>query len=308
LQLDKNPQLKANVIAIKQLLTRIREKLYHDMQLVLINIRETYNSEQFQELIAYYPNHNIELNQEDILQFFMDSLTEQIIAHVDVSSKVKKESWNESLSNAAYLSKRDELAEILKEQLKIYDWLNENLAKIKVPYSQGVDHHRNQGEGTCLVNSIRRHEQLVKNSNVAIEHLGMGSDEKGRKTQARINLSLHFTNTIKEELKVMKEHGVDTDNWSNRQSLSDFSSADYKKLVDKLIPRSEGKPLLAMLCFENEDRAHVVNIQVDRKSNKFRILDDNIGAMEFSSQQELKKQLASYLKIFYSDYKTFYLL
>ncbi len=306
LKLDKNPQLKANAMVIKQLMTDVRERLSKDYQLILDKVKENYSSEKFQELISHYPNDDIELNKESILEELMDSLADQIIRHVNLSSKITLNDWK-PIKDILYQAKRKNLALFLKNYLERYDWFHDNLTTIKVPYDQGVDHHRNQGRGTCYQNSLRRHRELSTTPNTSTERIEMGSEKKDRMIQAKAHLG--ESTSFKQDLA---NYGIDNTNVKFKSyKLETKGPEDYSKLVKALIqPPKKGSPLLGIWTMtytspEGRSTGHAFNVQVDTKLNKFRILDDNTGAMEFSSVQELKDNFIPYLRIFYSEYSEF---
>lgn len=313
LSLEDKPQLKTNVSEMMKVLTNVRGKLENDYQLVLNLVKQNYSSKEFQNLISNYPNDDLELLSDEILNEEINQLAEQMLAKVNLSLKISPKDW-EDLTNQLYLIQRDELAEDLKDKLKIYDWLSRNISHIKIPYDQMVDHHRNQSGGTCLQNSLRRHAQLEKFPNTPTNELEMGSDKKGRIRQAQVNLAFQFSgdNFTSINKSLDKEFNLDDDaKWIDRKVLLK-DSQEYKAVVDNLIrPVAKDKSFNAIFQLSYYDESnkirqgHVFNIQIDPKLKKFRIFDDNLGAMEFSSIEELKRELITYLPLFYAEHDEF---
>jgi hypothetical protein len=308
------PSTKKNVLAANEVLTTLREELQQDYQEGLKAINSRFSSESFQALIANYPRDDIQKNQESNLNDLIDILMKKMMRRVDFTSPTKN--WK-SINNKLSQMGRQTLLKFFASSVEKYNWWNDNLPCIKTPYDQGVDHDRNQGEGTCLQNCLRRYVQLSKNSTILTKDLKMGSDRKGRISQARMNLEkqLFHKTDLNSFNKILVHHGINFKDSVIYDHLFDkppSSLTEYDTLVEKIIqPPQNGILMLSYLdksTQSSSQSSHVLNIQVDPKSKKYRMFDDNVGAIEFSSTNELKKKLAAYLKAFYPDYKKFSLI
>lgn len=320
-QLNLSPEqknLENNIRSIMKVLTETREKLSQDYQQFLSNFMESYPSEEFRKLISNYPNDNLELSQQDVLDVLIDQLMLGMIGNQDLKTKIGSNIWKER-GESGYTNLQKSLIEIFVDNVEKYDWFKKNINKIRIPYDQGADHNRNQVLGTCYQNCLRRHFELSTSGDLPTEEIGMGSELKDRMIKAKVTLG-EKANLA----ETLKEYGIDSTNVkinsydfkvkkSGRKETK--TDNDYHALVNSLIQPStkEQNSLLGILATystspEGNVEGHAINIQVDPAKKRFRIIDDNIGLIEFSSLKELKEEFASYLRIFYPDYSQFKML
>lgn len=307
----KSPHMKEKAKAIKQTLMAVNKELTSFYQEFCNLMTPHYASEGFQSLLSHYPHDDIVKNQSLILEQTLDYLTDQLLKKDNLSSQTNPNNLK-AIQQELYQAGRQEIESYLKASLEKYTWWQNNLSCIKVPYDQGADHDRNQGEGTCMQNSISRYQLLSNQPDKPTHQIKMGSDLQERVRQAKLNVGLQFgVDVLADFSKVLATQGIDANKCTSKTYTLANNHPDYDQLVDTLIkPPQKGKPLTGLFVMSSEKskeirQIHTFNIQVDPKLKKFRILDDNIGAIEFSSLKEFKKQFAAYLKAFYPEYTKF---
>ncbi len=301
-----------NAMTLRKELLPIYRKLHQNYESRMAALEKNYPKAVLELISKHYPNDDIRGNQQEIVLNLMKSLMKEILKPpLQLTSSINSKILQEKISSL-YPKKLSTIKNILNGALEKYNWWNDHIDNIIVPYDQSADHTRNQGDGTCLPNSLGRHQQLAKNPKIETKELNLGSSEKGRVNQARMNAAKLFSaDTPAAYNQFLGEIGFGQAPQIKHQTLTN-SPDGYQNLVNTLIPT--GKPLLGMLAMTYTDpstqttEGHVFNIQIDHKNGKFRMIDDNVAAMEFTSPDELKTSLVSYLKVFYPDYTNFDLI
>lgn len=184
-----------------------------------------------------------------------------------------------------------------------YKWLHENIPAIKKPYNQGDDASRNMGMGTCLQNSLDRIVLLTKTPALAAADIPMGSTERGRYLQAVVN-----------------QHGVKGSKLT--EALEKLFSAPCKCRKIELMPPSdapensksyipeqllalalsEKTPVLGYLSLFHATSGHAMTVQIDPSRGIYRLIDDNLGVLEYETAEKFTLEAGKYLTLTYSDY------
>lgn len=187
-------------------------------------------------------------------------------------------------------------------------WMSVNINAIKKPYNQGDQDSENMGEGICFTNSLERYRLLLDNPFKDGTTIHMGSSPEGRARQGAVNLA--FTQGIKGELSAQealaKQNGL-----AAKFDLKLVAKVEQarprilsKAIVDQLDSLATSN-FLGIITIKSPQGGHAFNIQIDRKNNIFRFIDDNMGVCEWTSYDDFRKQFSLYLDHFYSDYHSF---
>jgi len=189
--------------------------------------------------------------------------------------------------------------------LKPHAWVAIYAQEIKKPYSQAADIHRNLAEGTCLQNSLDRHSVLLKAPASKAEDIQMGSTQKGRATQAKLN---YVYTDAKVGLIPKKEAAALQAKSCERLGLisSDVKPActTPEELIKCLSPKES---FLGLLSLASPDGGHAMNVQIDHKQKIFRFIDDNLGIFEMDNYQDFVTAFQTYLESFYPKFIAFQL-
>jgi len=57
-----------------------------------------------------------------------------------------------------------------------------------------------------------------------------------------------------------------------------------------------------ILALYSKTRGHAVNIQLDLNNNMFRVMDDNVGLLQYNSLGHFKQEVALFFKHFYPTF------
>ncbi len=189
------------------------------------------------------------------------------------------------------------LENISKNIEPFYDWLLANGPYLKKPYNQGNDHNKNMGEGTCLQNSVDRVVLLNKTPMLRAAEIHMGSTEHGRYMQGLINAEGLHANSPKLIAALEASFG----------QPCKLVSVRLKAPVDQLLEMAKVKPILGLFEVYDKEGGHAMTVQIDPEKNIFRLIDDNLGVLEYPSEKEFREQISQYLALSYSRYPTSYL-
>ncbi len=167
-----------------------------------------------------------------------------------------------------------------------YTWLDQNMGHQKTVYNQGADHDRNQGEGTCLQNSLDRQKMLLDTPAMATDKIVFGSSQQGRFAEAALSGSPKH-----QELS------------AKRAGLEKTAERPFEELQKTYL--SSGKSMSCLVYLQNHGKTgHALNIQLDEKRKIFRFFDDNLGAFEYPSFEAFKSAFGKYLEAWYPELTT----
>lgn len=259
----------------------------------LIELSKSVYSDELHELMNQYPSYDIHKNKEIILEEILEKM---INSGVDLDY--------EKLCNKG----KEEIAYHLSYYLQRYDWFEKNISCLKTPYEQMANIDSNVNGGVCLQASLLRHQLLLKNKkrnkDTPIIDLKIGGDATARLRQAKVLANFRLTS----EWRTMVEKFGYTigPRSSSPYKVDRASSEEFVQAVNTLIKSDE--PLIALFDMSSSNPSivpHVFNIQLDPKNKRYRILDEDVGAIEFSTYKEFKEEFANYLEAFYSGYNIF---
>lgn len=194
-----------------------------------------------------------------------------------------------------------------------HNWLANNIRFIKVPYNQGDEEDTNLGKGVCMSNSLNRIAILANNPDAPIEEITMGSTTKTRMHQARIKQwyvdadkgKIPYSEAREKELEQAEEFGITK---TNEILLVNPSSNIHQNLVNQMIAHAKGGQTSFFVNIFSPNAGHAVNVHFDPTKNIYRLMDDNIGLLEYPDEATFKKELGEYFKWQYSTFNEFYLV
>lgn len=192
-------------------------------------------------------------------------------------------------------------------------WLLDNLVYIKVPYNQGDEKDTNLGKGVCMSNSLNRLGILSQNPDTPIEELTMGSTQKTRLNQAKVG---HYFRAAKagevtynyaheQEIGQSVLYGITR---SKKTAIENRTSNIHQNLVNQMVIHAKGgNSSFLVSLYSTEPRAgHAINVQIDPSKRIYRIMDDNVGLIEYPSETAFKRELGKYFAFNYATYDSFY--
>ncbi|WP_420421688.1 hypothetical protein [Simkania sp.] len=194
-------------------------------------------------------------------------------------------------------------------------WLVKNLPYIKTPYNQGDEKDTNLGNGVCMSNSVNRLGILAVNPDAPIEEITMGSTSKSRMNQARVKR--WYIAADKGEIsysvarqKLFEQSGEFGIKKTNEIHLVNPSSNIHQNLVNQMaIHGKGGQTSFLVIMYSTKPRAgHAVNVHFDPAKKIYRLMDDNVGLLEYPDEASFKRELGEYFKLQYSTYNSFYLV
>jgi hypothetical protein len=306
----------ANLVETFQIFTtyQVKEKLESKFNEILA-IYTKNRSDQFSNLLSKYNYLDPRLHPESFIEacqiYFFNLLD---------FSKIGQMTTKEFL---AYLSENVQLASQIPEQYfssnykKMYQhkhqWLYRNMKSIIRSYNQGQEDSTNLGAGVCYNNSLFRWGQIAKISKISSKDILLGSNDI---TRYRQNMDKRFYEAYE------KNQIQDSELYKKREEI--YGSYGLKANPTELIQAPSGKDLYQFLvermgahCQAGETQilltlrksalgiGHAVNIQFDKNNNVYRLIDDNIGIIEFKNLKNLQDELAKYFKLFYPEYTYF---
>ncbi|CCB87898.1 hypothetical protein [Simkania negevensis] len=196
-----------------------------------------------------------------------------------------------------------------------HNWLVNNIRFIKVPYNQGDEKDTNLGKGVCMSNSVNRVAILADNPDAPTAEITMGSTSKTRMHQARIKRwyvdaekgKIPFSVAREKLFEQAEEFGITK---TNETLLVNPSSNIHQNLVNQMVAHAKGgQPSFLVIIYSTDPRAgHAVNVHFDPTKNIYRLMDDNIGLLEYPDEATFKKELGEYFKWQYSTFNEFYLV
>lgn len=188
---------------------------------------------------------------------------------------------------------------------KQHRWLVNNYNKIQKSYNQGDDWNTKLQKGVCYANSLRRYFMLIDEPSAIIE---MGSNQETRFVQidylAQGELvTLGKTTSADRYNKVAKAFGLKR--YHSYQLPFQKEDVRHQDLVDKMEQYANVGYTQLILTVRSPNGGHALNIQIDQKNGLFRMMDDNIGLVQFSSIDEFKSEIKEYMIAFYPEYNEY---
>ncbi|QVL55321.1 MAG: hypothetical protein KFB95_08410 [Simkaniaceae bacterium] len=194
-----------------------------------------------------------------------------------------------------------------------HQWILDNLVYIKVPYNQGDEKDTNLGKGVCMSNSLNRLGTLTQNPDAPIEELTMGSTQKTRLNQAKVGHyfraaeagEVTYTYAHEQEIGQSVLYGITR---SNKTAIENRTANIHQNLVNQMMIHAKGgnSSFLVSLYSTKPRAGHAINVQIDPSKRIYRIMDDNIGLIEYPSEAAFKRELGKYFAFNYSTYDSFY--
>ena len=126
----------------------------------------------------------------------------------------------------------------------------------------------------------------------------MLSSPRGRIAQARVN-----------------QRAVDAEGFAKQfasvvgSSVMTFGFKDLTPagIMTELLAKAAKQPLIGILGIKTGSLGHAINIQIDPKNKIYRLIDDNVGVLEFPSAELFKEEAAKLLSILYPGIHTAFL-
>ncbi|MCP5505217.1 MAG: hypothetical protein H7A41_08720 [Chlamydiales bacterium] len=260
-------------------------------------MEETYNAQtggkfsQHLQVLSYMDPHNyMEIVESSLPKRFFESLDLQAIDEAEPKTL------------GSYLT---EAREKLLDPYSTYEamstqkmsWLLRNLDAIKDVYC-----HFKESIFCCWTNSLRRMGRYILDPTLDRSTIKMGSTLDTRKLQATILLAEKDAKKdpklVSEYSKVLREAPL---NYGIKKTRSQpISLNDLGTEVEKLSRSGHRQVMLSSDCSKRSKAGHAFNLHIDQKIGHYGFEDDNIGRVEFSSIEEMKTELETYVRAFYS--------
>lgn len=193
-----------------------------------------------------------------------------------------------------------------------HTWLLGNLPYIKIPYNQGDEKNTNLGKGVCMSNSLNRIGILAQNPEAPIEALTMGSTQKTRKNQALVGHifraadreEVTYAYAHKQEIGQSPLYGVKA---KPQILIKNPLSNIHQNLVNQMVIHGKsGQTSFLVNIYSEKPRAgHAINIQFDPIRKIYRMMDDNIGLVDYPNEEVFKRELGKYFALNYATYNDF---
>lgn len=197
-----------------------------------------------------------------------------------------------------------------KDFKAIHIWLCENAHALVKSYSQGNDPNT-PGMGGCMSNATERYRLLYDNPKMRSEEIPMGPINRAKFAHSQATVG----NKLSPKSQIVPRY-LSTENPKRigfKGSKHIFFNRlnpplnTIKEALDTLSSWSQENPLEKSQCLfsfqvtssHGLSRNHAINIQIDHQNQKFRVMDDNIGILEYGSYEELKQGVSSLLETFY---------
>ncbi|MCP5505219.1 MAG: hypothetical protein H7A41_08730 [Chlamydiales bacterium] len=249
------------------------------------------------KVLSYIDPHNyterIELNLQ---KQFLESLDLQVI----------DEAESDTLSS--YLTETQRAQQDIQVLYKrmffpMHSWLLRNLGAIKDVYS-----HRNESILCCKNNCFRRMSQFALDPTSDRSRMKMGSTFSTRKHQAALKLAYKDLQrgviSNSKYMQILKEAPLKYD--LKETHIQPVAQEDIGKQVEKFSCSGHKQAILEMHCLKRSRVGHAINLYFDQMNRAYGFEDDSLGRVEFSSLEEMKRELDSYLIAFYpGNYDSF---
>jgi len=208
-------------------------------------------------------------------------------------------------------------AKMFEELYKSYfsqrhTWLLDNLPYIKIPYNQGDEKNTNLGKGVCMSNSLNRIGILAQNPEASIEALTMGSTQKTRKNQALVGHIFRAADRGEVTYAYAHEQEIGQSPLYRVKAkpqiiIKNPLSNIHQNLVNQMVIHGKsGQTSFLVNIYSEKPRAgHAINIQFDPIRKIYRMMDDNIGLVDYPNEEVFKRELGKYFALNYSSYDDF---
>lgn len=197
--------------------------------------------------------------------------------------------------------------------LEKHHWLLQNMTRIKRAYNQGDQDNTNLGEGVCYNNSLFRWTQIAQDPLIPNKSILLGSNDKTRFNQNKDKrfYEAYKKNTIPAQEVEQKRKDIAASYGLKPPLITPIPAPSSKQTLHDALVEAMGqwsqaghKQLLVVLR-QPSGTGHALNVRFDKDNGVYSLIDDNIGLVEFNSLEELKKQLSTYFKLFYSEYTSY---
>lgn len=270
---------------------------------------------RFSELIPHYsymdPSKHFGEWAEHLEKQFVSNLP---IDFVDQASEVDLKGYLAKYTEAFQKGAKAEFSRHYDQGYKARIlWLAHHASNVKKPYNQGDADNTNLGAGVCYANSLSRSKQLHQRPGLPSEEAVMGSEAKTRYHQAaygQAHKEGKKTNNYQAFLDAEKALPDKFDlKLQHKQVLGapPQGKTPAAHLMGKVREwKDAGHPTSLVLVLRDPGVAgHAVNLQFDSASNQFRMMDDNIGLVEFKDFQTMEQRLTDYFERFYGSFTEF---
>lgn len=272
------------------------------------------------------------------------TLEEDYAASIDYSSEKFDEAlYNESRKHYKAIEKNCET--YYSERLeKRTEWIVRNHSHIVQAYDQYSDPSLG-GFSACSMHAFHHAQQLTRNPGLPSEKISfqlspamiqdVKAEHKAPTIQESKEISNEFNNRhfgleLRGALPVISRRqseamGLSDESWESfkssyeREELKSFrrvadllpvkgETATTRSLVQVLGNLQTGAILHVALSHvgeTGESIGHDIVIQMDRQNSRYRLIDSNLGVVEYSDYNEFRKEVGDYLKIQYPEYTAF---
>ena len=280
------------------------------------DIKELYDGStagQFSKVLATYSYMNPETHFPVILQ----EAQESFLTHIDFKAVGNAE----TIEFKSYMKKLVRAVgkvpdKIFEEYYKRYftyrhRWLEANLPYIKIPYNQGDEKDTNLGRGVCMSNSLNRIGILAANPDAPIEALTMGSTPKTRKNQTKVkhyffaakNGEIPYSTAVSKELEQAIAFGIKL---AKATPIVNPSSHIHQNLVNQMLVHAKTGRASFLVTLAHPKGGHAVNVHIDPKKNIYRLMDDNIGLLEYTDEATFRREVGKFISLVYGKYNVFH--
>jgi hypothetical protein len=304
-------QFARNVKQILNARSRMKERLQGTMNLLIKSLNDRYDAQtagRFSSVIGTYSYANLESRQEALLTNALKPYQRKLLALRDSLGENPSELGKKIAtleSESAGSLEMDLMDSVSRSIQPFYVWLSENMKFLKKAYNQGDDGSRNLGDGTCFQNSLDRFAYLSKKPDLEAQHIQMGSTERGRFFQSLTRSDVSSELMIKKFTEALGRPFKPV----AKPISTPAGTPVGQSIVSQLLKFSADKPLNGFLGW-GAPGGHSMNVQIDHKLKIYRLIDDNVGILEYPTPELFAKHVGAYLSLQYpfvtgADYTSF---
>jgi len=315
------PPLKGHIVEHFPNLVLMLENFSDTYALTKVNetwemIRELYDGNtggEFSRVLATYSYMNPDALIPEVLKDAQNAFLKGVdFKAVDRQERIGFKAYMEQIIEREVGSLPVELFERDYKHLfaRQHTWLADNLKYIKVTYNQGDETNTNLGEGVCGSNSLNRVGILAHNPGAPIEALKMGSTQKTRLHQTRTkhyflaakNREVTYDYAIEQQTGQSVHFGIKL---KNKVPVEDKTGNIHKDLINQMFENVKRGETSFMIGMQKPGAGHAVNVQIDEARGIYRLMDDNIGLVEYPDAKTFKNELYKYFRMNYMSYNQF---
>ena len=245
---------------------------------------------RYLQVLSYIdPRNHIERIQLNLQKQFFESLDLQAIDGVESGTL-------DSYLTETQRAQPDTQVMYKRMFFPMHSWLLRNLDTIKDVYN-----HRKESILCCKMNSLRRASQFALDSISDRSRLKMGSTFSTRKHQASLTLAYkdlqRGTISKRKYMQILKEAPLKYN--LKEIHVQPVMQEEIGKQAEKFSHLGYKQAILEMSCLKGTRVGHAINLYFDQMNRVYGFADDSIGRVEFSSLEEMKRELDAYLIAFY---------